>query len=174
MHKKRFLKSFTGAIHVESELGKESLFEVFLPVTSKPLLKVQDLSKAVARGGNERILLVEDEEIIREMAQMALEAKGYKVLTAADGAAALSIYRNQWKEIDLVVADMVMPHMSGPELVARMKEINPKVRVVVSSGYSPDLEGQNMLQHGCLGYLQKPYNPEDLCRMIRSVLDSGL
>ncbi len=168
------VKSFAGAIHVESEQGKGSLFEVFLPVTSKPLLKVQDLSKAVARGGNECILLTEDEEVIREMAQMALEAKGYKVLTAPDGAAALGIYRNRWKEIDLVVADMVMPHMSGPELVARMKEVNPKVRVVVSSGYSPDLEGQHMLQHGCLGYLQKPYNPEDLCRMIRSVLDSGL
>ena len=55
-----------------------------------------------------------------------------------------------------------------------MKELNPNVRVVVSSGYSPDLEGQRMLQHGCLGYLQKPYNAEDLCKIVRAVLDSGL
>jgi signal transduction histidine kinase/ActR/RegA family two-component response regulator len=168
------VKSFGGAIRMESEQGKGALLEVFLPVTSKPLPKVEDLSKAVARGGRECILLVEDEEIIREMAQMALEAKGYTVLAAADGAAALSIYRDQWQGIDLVVADMVMPRISGPELVARMKEVNQNVRVVVSSGYSPDLEGQRMLQHGCLGYLQKPYNTEDLCKIIRSVLDSGL
>jgi two-component system, cell cycle sensor histidine kinase and response regulator CckA len=69
---------------------------------------------------------------------------------------------------------MAMPRMSGPELFARMKEINPGVRVIVSSGYSHDQEGQRMLQHGCLGFLQKPYNVDQLCQHIRSVLDSGL
>jgi len=168
------VKSFGGAIRVESEPDKGALFEVFLPATAKPLPKMEDFSHVVARGGRECILLVEDEEIIREMAQMALEAKGYTVLAADDGAIALSIYRNRWQQIDLVIADIVMPHISGPELLVRMKEVNPNVRVVVSSGYSPDLEGQRMLQHGCLGYLQKPYNAEDLCRSVRSVLDSGL
>jgi CheY-like chemotaxis protein len=108
------------------------------------------------------------------MAQLGLESKGYQVITAPDGASALSRYRERWQDIDLVVADMVMPRMNGAELFAKMKEINPHVRVVVSSGYSHDLEGQRMLQHGCLGYLQKPYTPEALNRITRSVLDSGL
>jgi len=108
------------------------------------------------------------------MAQLGLESKGYTVLTATDGATALSTFRQRQEEIDLVIADMVMPCISGPELFARMKEINPGVRVIVSSGYSHDQEGRRMLRHGCLGYLQKPYNMESLNQLVRSVLDSGL
>ena len=125
-------------------------------------------------GGGECILLAEDEEIIREMAVLTLEAKGYKVLAAADGAAALARYRQNADSIDIVVADMAMPRLSGPELFDRMKQINPGVRVIVSSGYSSDQEGQRMLQHGCLGFLQKPYNGDQLCQTVRSILDSGL
>ena len=86
----------------------------------------------------------------------------------------MAIYREHWSEIDIVVADMAMPHMSGPELFARIKELNPGVRVIVSSGYSHDQEGQRMLRHGCLGFLQKPYNIDSLNQLVRSVLDSGL
>ena len=91
-----------------------------------------------------------------------------------DGASALSIYRKNSKQIALVIADLDMPLMSGSELFAQIKDINPNVRVIVSSGYSHDQEGQRMLKHGCLGYLQKPYNPDTLNQLVRSVLDSGL
>jgi CheY-like chemotaxis protein len=119
-------------------------------------------------------LLAEGKEVIREMAQIGLEAKGYRVLSAPDGASALSMYRGRQKDIDLVIADMVMPRMSGSELFAHMKEINPAVRVIVSSDYSHDQEGQRILRHSCLGYLQKPYNIESLNHLVRPVLDSGL
>ena len=168
------VKNFGGAIHVESEPGKGTLMEVFLPATSKPRPAPARDKAAVPKGGHERILLAEDEDVIREMAQLELEARGYKVLTASDGPSALARYRQEWQSIDLVVADMVMPRMSGPELFAGMKKINPGVRVIVSSGYSHDQEGIRMLQHGCLGYLQKPYNAEKLNEAVRSVLDSGL
>jgi CheY-like chemotaxis protein len=108
------------------------------------------------------------------MAQLGLEAKGYKVVAQPDGARALAYYREHWEDIDLVVADMAMPQMGGPELFAGMKEINPGVRVIVSSGYSHDQEGERMLRHGCLGFLQKPYDVDQLTSAIRSVLDSGL
>lgn len=171
---KNVVQSFGGEIRVESTVGNGTLFEVYLPATDKPLAASPVQQEVVARGGGECLLLAEDEEVIREMAQLGLEAKGYKVLIAADGIAALSRYREEWEQIDLIIADMVMPRMGGPELIACMKEINPNVRVIVSSGFSHDLEGQRMLQHGCLGYLQKPYNTESLCQLVRSVLDSGL
>ncbi len=168
------VKGFSGEIRVESQPGLGTLFEIFLPATKKSLTVAPAPPPAIARGGQECILLAEDEEVIREMAQIGLESKGYKVFSAADGAAALSMYRERRQDIDLVIADMVMPRMSGSELFAHMKEINPEVRVIVSSGYSHDQEGQRMLRHGCLGYLQKPYNIESLNHLVRSVLDSGL
>ena len=167
------IKNFGGEIRVESHAGQGTLFEIFLPATKKALPPAPAAAPAIARGGHEGILLAEDEEVIREMAQIGLESKGYKVFAAADGAAATSIYREHGKEIDLVVADMVMPRMSGPELFAQLKEMNPGVRVIVSSGYSHDQEGERMLRHGCLGYLQKPYNIESLNHLVRSILDSG-
>ncbi len=169
------VKSFHGEIRVESAIGKGTLFEVYLPATNKPLPPVEkSAAPAAARGGKEFLLIAEDEEVIREMAQLSLESKGYKVIAASDGASALARYREQWRDIDLVIADMVMPRMNGPELFARMKEINPNVRVIVSSGYSHDQEGRRMLKHGCLGFIQKPYNPDALNQLVRSVLDSGL
>lgn len=161
-----------GEILVESAPGHGALFEVFLPVSSKPLPAAGKPLAAEARGGCERILLAEDEDVIREMTALALESRGYTVITAPDGATALALYERDWKNIDLVIADMVMPHLSGVELLTRLKEINPAVRVIVSSGFSHELEGQQMLQSGCLGYLQKPYDTQALHRLVRSVLDS--
>ena len=168
------VKSFGGEIRVESRSGQGTLFEIFIPASKKSLAPVPVSPRAMIRGGHECILLAEDEDVIREMAQLGLESIGYKVLSAGDGASALSTFRERQDEIDLVIADMVMPRISGPELFAHMKEIDPEVRVIVSSGYSHDQEGKRMLQHGCLGYLQKPYNIDSLNELVRSVLDSGL
>jgi signal transduction histidine kinase/ActR/RegA family two-component response regulator len=168
------VKSFGGDIRIESHPGKGTLFEVFLPSTDKlPHVEVET-KPADVRNGTEGILIAEDEEVIREMAQLGLESKGYRVFAAPDGAAALALYREHADEISLVIADMVMPRISGPELVTRLRDINPDVRVVVSSGYSHDLEGKKMLENGCLGYVQKPYSTDKLHETIRSVLDSGL
>ncbi len=168
------VKAANGAIRVESAPGKGTLFEVYLPITIKPLPAVQATAETKLHRGTECILIAEDEDIIREMAQMALEGEGYKVIAAPDGAAALARYRRDWPTIALVIADMVMPHMSGPELLSKIKEINPNPRVIVSSGHSHELEGQRMLQHGCLAYLQKPYSTNALISLVRRVLDSGL
>jgi signal transduction histidine kinase len=168
------VKSFRGELHVESQPGKGTLFQVFLPASQKELTALPDKTLGPIRGGKECILLAEDEEVIREMSQMGLESKGYTVLTAPDGATALSTFRERQDDIDLVIADMVMPVISGPELFQRIKEIDPGVRVIVSSGYSHDQEGRRMLRHGCLGYLQKPYTMDSLNQLVRCVLDSGL
>jgi signal transduction histidine kinase/ActR/RegA family two-component response regulator len=168
------VRGFGGEIHVESQVGRGTLFEIFLPASRKTLAAAPSQAETTARGGHECILLAEDEDVIREMAQLGLESKGYTVLAAPDGATALSTFRERQEEIDLVIADMVMPCIGGPELFERMKEIDPGVRVIVSSGYSHDQEGRRMLRHGCLGYLQKPYDTESLNQLVRNVLDSGL
>jgi len=168
------VKSFGGEIRVESQPRQGTTFEVFLPASRKAQALAPSQVETTARGGHECILLAEDEEVIRDMAQLGLESIGYTVLTAPDGATALSTFRARQDDIDLVIADMVMPCLGGPELFARMKEIDPGVRVIVSSGYSHDQEGRRMLRHGCLGYLQKPYNMDSLNQLVRTVLDSGL
>lgn len=168
------VKSFGGHIHVQSAPGKGTQFDILLPATAKSPSAAPAATALQVRGGSETILIAEDEEIIREMAKISLESVGYKVFTAPDGAAAVTAYRDNWRAIKLVIADMVMPRMSGPELLAALREINPQVRVIVSSGFSHDQEGQRMLQHGCLAYLQKPYKPDTLCHIARQVLDSGL
>jgi|GEM_PF-1242917 len=168
------VKNANGLIRVESAPGKGAHFEVYLPATTKPLPTAETIAETKPRRGTECILLVEDEDIIREMAQITLESEGYKVIAAPDGAAALTRYRRDWPTIALVIADMVMPHMSGPELLSKIREINPTARIIVSSGHSQELEGQRMLEHGCLGYLQKPYTANALLTLVRQVLDSGL
>jgi signal transduction histidine kinase len=166
------IKKFGGAIRIQSEVGKGTLFEIYLPASQKPLPKpVEPVAEGKA-GGNETILIAEDEEVIRDITQMDLEERGYRVLAAADGYAALKLYREKQHEIDLAILDMGMPRMGGAELFVQMKKINANLRVIVSSGYSADREGRKMLEQGALGYLQKPYTAEQLARTVRGVLEA--
>ena len=116
--------------------------------------------------GHGRILLVDDQEPVREVAKDMLESLGYEVTTAADGLEGLSRYRDLWREIDLVILDMVMPNLSGGDCFLRMKEINPKARVVLSSGYSMDGAIQSVMNEGILAFIQKPYRLEKLSRVV--------
>ena len=116
--------------------------------------------------GRGRILLVDDQEPVREVAKDMLEALGYEVVTAADGLEGITRYRDLWREIDLVILDMIMPNMSGGDCFRRMKEINPKARVVLSSGYSMDGAIQEVMNEGILAFIQKPYRLEELSRVV--------
>ena len=112
------------------------------------------------------ILVVDDEEQVRFLLQQALGKAGWGVMTAADGLEGVSRYRDLWREIDLVILDMVMPNMSGGDCFRRMKEINPKARVVLSSGYSMDGAIQDVMNEGILAFIQKPYRLEELSRVV--------
>ena len=123
------------------------------------------MEQALPRGRG-KILLVDDQEPVREVAKDMLEALGYEVITAADGLEGISRYRELWREIDLVILDMVMPNLSGGDCFRRMKEINPKARVVLSSGYSMDGAIQDVMNEGILAFIQKPYRLEELSRVV--------
>jgi CheY-like chemotaxis protein len=117
------------------------------------------------------VLLTEDEEPVRRLTRVILEMNGYQVLEAAGGDEALSIYKEHQGRIDLIIADVVMPKMSGPELAQNLETLCPDIKVLYLSGYTDDA----ILRHGLLdreiAFLQKPFTAEALTRKVREVLD---
>ena len=119
----------------------------------------------------ETILLVDDEELIREVSQEMLKTMDYDVLTARDGEEAIEVYNKHRDIIDLVLLDMVMPDMGGSKVYNRLKEMNPDVKVLLSSGYSINGEATEIMERGCNGFIQKPFNLKDLSQKIKEILD---
>jgi len=126
------------------------------------------------------ILIVDDQEMVRTLVADLLADLDYEVITASDGQDALAIYRKMTDEaraeehpehpIDLVILDMVLPRIDGKETFDRLREINPDVRVILSSGYDVDERAKEVLDHGALGFIQKPYHIEALLSMVRKIL----
>jgi CheY-like chemotaxis protein len=129
------------------------------------------VSRVSKHAGSETVLLVEDEEGVRKLARQALESRGYRVLEASDGESALQICRDHHGAIDLLLSDVVMPHMGGRELRERVAGLNPMTRVIFTSGYTDDA----VVRHGVLqaesDFLQKPFTVHALLRKVREVLD---
>jgi CheY-like chemotaxis protein len=164
------VKNHGGCVDVRSEAGAGTVFRVHLPESPDGAPKEKaEMDPAFPRGRG-RILLVDDQEPVREVAKDMLEALGYDVITAVDGLEGVSRYRDLWRVIDLVVLDMIMPNMSGGDCFRRMKEINPKARVVLSSGYSMDGAIQDVMNEGILAFIQKPYRLEELSRVVGTVV----
>lgn len=116
------------------------------------------------------ILLVDDEEIVRDVGVQMLEAFGYKVYEAANGQKAVTIFKEKYSEIQLVILDMVMPEMGGKEVFEKIKEINPDVKVLLSSGYNADSDAAEIMDKGCNGFIQKPFNMKELSSKINEVI----
>ncbi len=167
------VKQHKGWIKVESKAGEGTTFEVFLPhcetkaATPAPIIKI-----TTPAHGNETILLVEDEDTIREMAKVFLEAHGYHVLEASNGPEALELWKRGQARIDLLLTDLVMPHgVSGQELAQQLQSDRPNLKVIYSSGYSCDLFGENSFLNPDTNFLQKPYRLNSLAEIIRRCLD---
>jgi CheY-like chemotaxis protein len=107
------------------------------------------------------------------VARELLEVMGYRVLTARDGKEAIEVYGKNWNETDIVLLDMIMPNMGGGEAYDRMKEINPDIKVLLSSGYGIDGQATQILERGCDGFIQKPFSVMDLSQKLRQILDRG-
>jgi PAS domain S-box-containing protein len=165
------VKGHNGAISVSSEPGRGTTFSIHLPASEKEV-PFQAPVPAAMVGGRETVLLVDDEKEVAEVGGDLLEALGYRACTVGSGREALSVYREKGRQIDLVILDMVMPGLSGEETFARLREVNPQVKVILSSGYSIDSCARHIMAQGCNGFLQKPYALRDLSRIIRTVLDA--
>ena len=167
------VKQSGGFIDVESAAGVGTTFRVYLPIAEEPLSlgKPAVQSKQVA-GGNEVVLLAEDQPSIRSVLREYLELKGYKILEAGDGIEAVEIADRRPDRIDVLVTDVIMPHMRGLEVATRVAERHPGVCVVFMSGYSEETLVENqLLSTGNFTLIQKPFEPEQLAWTIREVLD---
>jgi CheY-like chemotaxis protein len=164
------LKNHDGFITVDSVKNKGSLFSFYLPVTEKKIAHEKTYSDITPKGA-ETILIVDDEEIIVTVTARMMKRMGYKVLVAMSGEEAVNIYREKMSKIDMVIVDMVMPGIGGSETYDALKNINSNVKVLLSSGYSLMGEATKILDRGCNGFLQKPFNAKQLSQKIREILD---
>jgi CheY-like chemotaxis protein len=160
-----------GGISVESELGQGSVFRIYLPVESAPVDHARTPLIPVEKSENfETVLVVEDEEIVRELVCEVLEEHGYNVICAADGIEALDVAEDFDGDIHLLVTDVIMPNMNGHELAGKLCALRPDMKVLYVSGYSDSEIGD----HGTLDpryeLLQKPFTPQTLARKIREVI----
>ncbi len=164
------IKNHGGAITVYSEPGHGATFDIYLPASEKAVTKEKEPSAEVLRG-SERVLLIDDEGMILDVGKEMLTALGYKAMLAGSGREAIGLYKENQDKIEIVILDMIMPDMNGGEVYDTLKEINPKVRVLLSSGYSIDGEANEIMKRGCDGFVQKPFNMKQLSVKIREILD---
>jgi PAS domain S-box-containing protein len=165
------VKSHEGYIDCESELGMGSLFKIYLPVVEQAVEVEQKEDEKQPRRGTETILLVDDEESLRDLAKAILSKFGYTVLTAYDGERALEIYRREKGRIHLIILDLIMPGMGGIRCLEELLSIDPEVKVVIATGYSPEGPAKVGIERKATGYINKPYNLRDLLRVVREAMD---
>ncbi len=163
-----------GHIEVVSEAGRGAEFRIWFPVVRDEPDTVEPRARtgAALRAKGETILLVEDEETVRSLVRRFLKRMGYRVLEAANGGEALLLCESHDGPIDLVLTDVVMPHMSGQELVDRLRQVRSDWQVLFMSGYTADRIHDHGLSGQDAALLQKPFAPDDLARKIRDILDA--
>jgi signal transduction histidine kinase len=169
------VKQNTGHINVHSELGSGTTFKIYFPQVQSALEPPRArILPTEAAGGNETVLLVEDEPVVRELAVATLREKGYTVVEAGNGEEGLRLARQHDGKIDLVLTDVVMPVMGGKEMADALRTSHPDTKVLFTSGYTEDAMGHHGVLRPGIVFLQKPYLTAALARKVREVLDEGL
>jgi two-component system cell cycle sensor histidine kinase/response regulator CckA len=163
------VKNHRGIINVYSEIDKGSAFNIFLPASTKEV-KQDMLMNQKSLKGTGTILIVDDEDMIIDVCSQILASLGYMPLLARSGKEAIDVYQRNRDRIVMVILDMIMPGMGGGETYDRLKKIDSEIRVLLSSGYSLDGQASEIIDRGCNGFIQKPFNVIQLSRKIKEVL----
>ncbi len=168
------VRAHKGAIKVYSELGKGTTFKVLFPTApAEDSVRPRRAETASSWRGEGTILLVDDEETIRALGKRMLESLGFDVITAADGREAVELYQARGQDIRLVLLDLTMPHMNGEETFRELRQLDPRVRVVLSSGYMENDVASRFAGKGLAGFIQKPYTVTALAERLRQVLGTS-
>lgn len=164
------IKSHKGFVEIDSVLGKGTEVRLYLPKVKEQEISYEEKEEFNPVRGSGTILVIEDEDFLREFLQTSLEMLGFSVLLAEDGEKGVEIFEKNKLRISLVICDMIMPNMNGKETFAKLKKIDPNVKVLFSSGYSKEKYIEEVEQGGAVGFLNKPYGVEDLYKMINEIL----
>jgi PAS domain S-box-containing protein len=163
------IRNHGGIIDVYSKKGKGTTFNIYLPASEKEIIEEKRLPEEFIKGSG-TILLVDDEDRIIDVCSELLKTMGYDVLTAQSGKEAIEAYRTNKEDVDMVILDMIMPDMSGGETYDKLLGTNSKIKVLLSSGYSIDGQAAEILERGCDGFIQKPFNMKELSLKIKDIL----
>ncbi len=168
------VKQSGGHVYAYSEPGKGTTIKVYIPTTDEVTeSEKEEKEPAVSPKGTETILLAEDEELVRDFVKRVLENNGYRVLAATDGEDALRVLKGHQGTVQLLMTDVVMPKMSGPELAVHAEDMRPDIKVIYLSGYAENaIARHGVLEPGTV-FLQKPVTVKALSRKVREVLDSA-
>lgn len=160
-----------GQIRVYSEVGVGTTFHIYFARVDEAPAAPIDTEETDAPGNGETILLVEDEDTVRTIAEQILTAAGYRVLCAADGVAALKIVATHKEPIDLLLSDVIMPGMTGPELSEVLEKVRPEIKVLYMSGFADDAILRERTLEKAFSFLQKPFSRAQLAQKVRQVLN---
>ena len=164
------IKSHGGYINVYSETEIGTTFSIYLPASGQEVQQEKREPIVTVSKGSGTILLIDDEEMIIKVGEELLQELGYEVLVAKSGQGAIKLYKKNTDKIDLVIMDMIMPGMGGGETFDHLKEINPDIKVLLSSGYSINGQASEILKRGCDGFIQKPFNINQLSEKIQGII----
>jgi len=164
--------SHRGAIVTQSAEGKGTVFTIYLPLAGEDITIQTVESPRVPMRGRARVVIVDDDRIVLDLISEMLRDLGYEVATYIDSVEAVDAYRTHWQDIDLVILDIVMPRLGGHDVFLAMRDINPQLRVLLSSGDSVDGEANAILNDGARAFLQKPFDKTELSHKIAAVLST--
>jgi two-component system cell cycle sensor histidine kinase/response regulator CckA len=164
------IRQHQGYIGVETEVGEGTTFRIYLPLSRAEADIVKDEGSTTPWGQGETILLVEDNEKLREVGHSLLESLGYRVLAAANGREALEVYEAEEK-VDVVITDLVMPEMGGKELVQELRKSRPAIKALAITGYIMEKAARQLREEGFLDVVYKPFDVKTLAQVVHRALD---